>query len=310
MLMAVPDFQSMMRPVLALHADGLPHTSADVRDAVAQVMGVTEEDRQVPLPSGRTSRYANRVAWAVTHMAQALLLERPTRGVTQITSRGREVLAKYPDRVDMSVLAQFPEYLEFRSGSRRHTRKEPDGRPPSEEPTDHLSPVEAITEVIDEAHLTVAGDLLARILQQPPQFLERLVLKLLVSMGYGGLEAVTEHLGGPGDQGLDGLIRLDLLGLDVVYVQAKRYALDHKVGRPDIQGFVGALHGAQASRGIFITTSSFSADARIYAERVNARIILIDGPELARLMVEHNCGVKVEEAFVLKEVDEDFFDEM
>jgi restriction system protein len=308
MLMAVPDFQSMMRPVLALHADGQPHTSADVRDAVADVLGVTEDDRQVPLPSGRSSRYANRVAWAVTHMAQALVLERPTRGVTRITDRGRDVLAKHPDRVDMGVLAQFPEYLEFRSGSHRHARKEPGGRPTPEEPTQHLSPTEAITEVIDEAHSTVAGDLLARILLRPPVFLERLVLKLLVSMGYGGLEAMT-HLGGPGDQGLDGLIRQDLLGLDVVYVQAKRYATDHKVGRPDIQGFVGALHGAQASRGIFITTSSFSAEARDYADRVPARVVLIDGPELAQLMVEHNCGVRVEDTFTLKEVDEDFFDE-
>jgi restriction system protein len=151
MLMTVPDFQSMMRPVLELHADGLPHTSADVRDQVAQVLGVTEEDRQVPLPSGRTSRYANRVAWAVTHMAQALLLERPQRGVTQITARGRDVLAKHPDRVDIGVLAQFPEYVEFRSRSSRQPRKEPNGRPASEEPTQHLSPNEAITEVIDEA---------------------------------------------------------------------------------------------------------------------------------------------------------------
>src|SRR5918994_5099876 len=127
--MAVPDFQTMMRPVLELHADGLPHTSADVRDQVAQVLGVTEEDRQVPLPSGRTSRYANRIAWAVTHMAQALLLERPQRGVTQITARGRDVLAKHPDRVDMGVLAQFPEYVEFRSrGNRQPHREEPSGR--------------------------------------------------------------------------------------------------------------------------------------------------------------------------------------
>jgi restriction system protein len=238
-------------------------------------------------------------------MAQALLIERPTRGVTQITSRGRDVLAKHPDRIDIGVLAQFPEYLEFRSGSRRHPRKQPVGQPPPE----HLSPSEAITAAIEEAHSTVAGDLLARILSRPPQFLERLVLKLLVSMGYGGLEAVTEHLGGPGDQGLDGLIRQDLLGLDVVYVQAKRYATDRKVGRPDIQGFVGALHGAQASRGIFITTSSFSTEARTYADRVNARVVLIDGPELAQLMVEHNCGVKIEETFVLKQVDEDFFED-
>ena len=158
----------------------------------------------MPLPSGRTSRYANRIAWAVTHMAQALLLERPQRGITQITSRGRDVLAKHPDRVDMGVLAQFPEYVEFRSRSGRQPRKEPSGRPAPEVPTEHLSPNEAITEVIDEAHSTVAGDLLARILARPPQFLERLILKLLVSMGYGGLEAATEHLGGPGTKGLTG----------------------------------------------------------------------------------------------------------
>jgi restriction system protein len=308
MPMTIPDFQSMMRPVLALHDDGLPHTAADVRNDVAEVLGVTEQERQVPLPSGRTTRYANRVAWAVTHMVQALLLERPARGVTQILPRGREVLAKYPDRVDMSVLAQFPEYVAFRSRS-RPPLKDRDSGSTGEEPTREVSPSEAITEVVDEAHAAVAGDLLARILLRPPQFLERLVLKLLVSMGYGGLEAVTEHLGGPGDQGLDGLIRQDLLGLDVVYVQAKRYAPDRKVGRPDIQGFAGALQGAQASRGIFITTSSFSADARSYADRINARLVLIDGPELARLMVEHNCGVRVEETFVPKQVDEDFFDE-
>jgi len=201
--MTVPDFQSMMRPVLALHADGLPHSAADVREDVATVLGVTEEERQVPLPSGRTTRYANRVAWAVTHMAQALLLERPARGVTQITQRGRDVLTKHPDRVDMSVLAQFPEYLAFRSRTRQPLRDR-DSRSAAEEPTHDLSPSEAMTTVVDEAHSAVAGDLLARILLRPPQFLERLVLKLLVNMGYGGLEAVTEHLGGPGDQGLDG----------------------------------------------------------------------------------------------------------
>jgi restriction system protein len=307
MPMTVPDFQSLMRPVLTLHADGLPHTAADVRDSVAAVLGVTEEERQALIPSGRTTRYANRVAWAVTHMVQALLLERPARGVTQITQRGREVLAKQPDRVDMGVLAQFPEYVAFRSRTRDSLKG--DGGSVAEEATHEVSPSEAITEVVDEAHGAVAGDLLARILLRPPQFLERLVLKLLAAMGYGGLEAATEHLGGPGDQGLDGLIRQDLLGLDVVYVQAKRYAPERKVGRPDIQGFVGALQGAQASRGIFITTSSFSADARRYADRINARLVLIDGPELARLMVEHNCGVKVEETFVLKQVDEDFFEE-
>jgi restriction system protein len=305
--MTIPDFQSMMHPVLALHADGLPHSSAEVRDAVARVMGITDEDRLVLLPSGRSPKYSNRVAWAVTHMAQAHLLERPRRGVTQITQRGRQVLETHPDRVDMGILAQFPEYVAFRSPKQRRIDLDDDGK--EKKPTDHLSPSEAITEAIDEAHSTIAGDLLARILQQPPAFLERLVLTLLVRMGYGGLEQETEHLGKPGDEGLDGLIRQDPLGLDVVYVQAKRYAPDHRIGRQDIQAFVGALHGQQASRGIFITTSSFSRDAKVYADRVGARVVLIDGPELTRLMVEHNCGVSVEDTFILKKVDEDFFEE-
>jgi restriction system protein len=171
-----------------------------------------------------------------------------------------------------------------------------------------LSPREAIEDVIDSAHSAVAADLLARTIMESPAFLEQLVLRLLVKMGYGGLEVPTEHLGGPGDAGLDGLIRLDPLGLDVVYVQAKRYT-DRHVGRPDIRAFVGALHGAQASRGVFITTSRFSAEARDYADRVNARIVLVDGPELAALMIEHDCGVIVEESFVLKQVDENFFED-
>jgi restriction system protein len=171
-----------------------------------------------------------------------------------------------------------------------------------------LSPRDAIEDVIDAAHSAVAADLLARVLKQPPAFLEQLVLRLLGKMGYGGLETSTEHLSAPGDAGLDGLIRLDPLGLDVVYVQAKRYT-DRHVGRPDIQAFVGALHGAQATRGVFITTSRFSSDARDYAERVNACLVLIDGPELAALMIEHDCGVVVEDSFILKQVDENFFEE-
>lgn len=260
------------------------------------------------LPSGSQPLFTNRVAWAVTHLAQAGLLDRPARGVTEITARGKEVLAQCPDRVDMRVLRQFPEYEEFRTRTRE--RKGQTGQTPttSGTPPDELAPREAIADVIDSAHSAVAADLLARVVKQPPVFLEQLVLRLLVKMGYGGLEAPTEHLGAPGDAGLDGLIRLDPLGLDVVYVQAKRYT-DHHVGRPDIQAFVGALHGAQASRGIFITTSRFSSQALDYAERVNARLVLIDGPELAALMIEHDCGVTVEESFVLKQVDENFFEE-
>jgi len=305
----VPDFQSLMRPCLAAHQDRQPHTSADLRDRLAAQMHVSAEERAIMIPSGRAPLFSNRVAWAVTHLAQAGLLDRPARGVTQITDRGIGVLTQHPQRIDIKVLRQFPEYQEFRTRTKQR-KGQSTGDASTLDRTSHedLSPREAIEDVIDSAHSAVAADLLARVLKQPPVFLEQLVLQLLVKMRYGGLETPTEHLGAPGDAGLDGLIRLDPLGLDVVYVQAKRYT-DRHVGRPDIQAFVGALHGAQASRGIFITTSRFSADARDYADRVNARLVLIDGPELAALMIEHDCGVIVEESFVLKQVDENFFEE-
>jgi restriction system protein len=241
---AVPDFQSLMRPCLAVHQDRKPHTPADLRDRLAAQMRVSDEDRAVMLPSGRQPLFSNRVAWAVTHLAQAGLLDRPARGVTQITDRGSEVLTQYPDRVAMKVLRQFPEYEEFRTRTKQRKGQSPGTEKDSGISREDLSPRKAIEDVIDSAHSAVAADLLARVLKQPPAFLEQLVLRLLVKMGYGGLETPAEHLGAPGDAGLDGLIRLDPLGLDVVYVQAKRYT-DRHAGRPDIQAFVGALHGAR-----------------------------------------------------------------
>jgi restriction system protein len=300
---AIPDFQSMMRPMLEVHADGRSHSQAEIRDLVAAAMGVPEDDRKVLLPSGKQTTYANRIAWAGTHMAQAGLLERPMRGFSQITARGQQVLRDHPKRVDLRVLFGFPDYVEFRKPARdrlSHTVEQPIEAALAEP---GASPDEAIRDLIDSSHAAVAAELLSRIIKQPPEFLERLVLDLLTAMGYGGL---AEHLGGPGDQGLDGIIRLDRLGLDVVYVQAKRYT-DSVVGRPDIQGFAGALQGAQASRGIFITTSRFSADAKDFADRIQLRLILIDGPELAKLMIEHNCGVATQQTFTLKQLDENYF---
>lgn len=301
--MAIPDFQTLMRPLLEVHTDGRQRSQVDVRDLIAAMLGVTEAERKELLPSGKQQTYSNRVSWATTHLAQAGLLDRPARGMTQITDRGREVLRDHPDRVDLHVLAGFPEYAEFRTRTRERAGQPSDASPGADLALASASPDEAIKDIIDTAHSAVAAELLSRILMQPPEFLEHLVLDLLTRMGYGGL---AEHLGGPGDGGLDGLIRLDQLGLDVVYVQAKRYT-DKVVGRPDVQGFVGALQGAQASRGIFITTSRFTPDAADFADRVNVRLVLIDGPELANLMIEHNCGVTAEQTFTLKHVDENFF---
>ena len=306
--MAVPDFQSLMRPCLAVHQDERPHTSADLRDRLAELMHVTDEERAFLLPSGSAPLFSNRVAWAVTHLAQARLLDRPAPRDNADHRPGQEVLKQCPDRIDMKVLRQFPEYEEFRTRTRQR-KGQPDrasARLTSQRRTSWLPAKPSRSHRLRS--LGRGSGSAGASPQAAPRFLEQLVLRLLVKMGYGGLEAPTEHLGAPGDAGLDGLIRLDPLGLDVVYVQAKRYT-DRHVGRPDIQAFVGALHGAQASRGVFITTSRFSPEARDYADRVNARLVLIDGPELAALMIEHDCGVIVEESFVLKQVDENFFEE-
>lgn len=211
--------------------------------------------------------------------------------------------------ITLETLATFPEFQEFK-GRRRTTQ--PADAPLSAAATvaaSGASPVEAVADLVDAANDSVAADLLGRLIAQAPEFLERTVLRLLTALGYGGLQATSEHLGGPGDEGLDGVIRQDALGLDVVYVQAKRYAPDRRIGRPDIQAFVGALTGAQANRGVFITTSAFTPEAMSYAERVGMRLVLIDGKELARLMVQRNVGVSIEETFHLKRIDEDFFGE-
>lgn len=300
----IPDFQTLMRPVLvAIHGDE-PKSHAQIRDIVAAALDVSDEDRQVMLPSGKQALFTNRVAWAITHMSQAGLLDRPERGRYLLSERGRNVLENHPDRVDMAVLAQFPEYQEFRA-----RKKEKQPQDAVSVVSDELSPSESVGAIVEESYDSLAAELLDRILAQPPMFLETLSLKLLSAMGYGGRESLLEHTGKPGDSGLDGIVRQDSLGLDLVGVQAKRYDKDNTVNRPDIQAFVGALQGAQTSRGVFVTTGRFSPGALSFAENVAMRLRLIDGKELTRLMVKYNVGVQVRETFELKQIDEETFDE-
>jgi restriction system protein len=299
----IPDFQTLMRPVLELHVDGDDHEAVKVSAAMADHFSLSAEERSMMLPSGGHKLFHNRIHWSLTHLAQAGILERPRRGATRITARGREVLAKNPDRIDTKVLEQFAEYQEFRSRRRKRERPTDD----TELPTPDAPPLEVIPQLVAEAHAALADELVDRLRQAPPEFLEHCVLRLLTRMGYGGPEGQVRHLGGPGDEGMDGLIRQDPLGLDVVYVQAKRYAADRTVQRPDVQAFAGALQGAQASRGIFIATTRFSSGARDFAEKVPSRIILIDGRRLGELMVAYDCGVQEAETVVIKKIDEDFF---
>jgi restriction system protein len=301
--MAVPDFQSVMRPILLLLSDGAARSQAQLRAAIAEGLHVSEADQLEMLPSGKQTTFTNRIGWALTHLAKAKLIARPVRAQYVITDRGRTVLADHPQRVDMDALSRFSEYQEFRA--LKHEKQ----ATPADLPVDEVSPSEAVGRLVEASDNAVALDLLDRVLSQPPVFLETLAVQLLKAMGYGGRESLIEHTGKPGDAGLDGLVRQDALGLDLVGVQAKRYDRDATVNRPELQAFVGALQGAQTNRGVFVTTGRFSPGARLFADGVAMRLVLIDGPELARLMVRYNVGVLVRETFDLRQVDEEFFEQ-
>jgi restriction system protein len=303
-IVGIPDFQTLMRPVLVAIQGDEPKSHAQIRDVVATALKVSDEDRQVMLPSGKQAQFTNRVAWTITHLTQAGLLNRPERGRYVLSERGKKVLQEHPERLDMTVLLQFPEYQDFRTRkSEKHAEKS------VSIVSDELSPSEAVGAIVEDSYDTLAAELLDRILAQPPIFLETLSLKLLRAMGYGGRESLLEHTGKPGDSGLDGVVRQDALGLDLVGVQAKRYDKDNTVSRPDIQAFVGALQGAQTTRGVFVTTGKFSPGALQFAENVAMRLRLIDGKELTKLMVRYNVGVQVRETFELKQIDEESFEE-
>jgi len=302
----IPDFQTVMRPILALLADGSSRLTKQVIAAMTDEFSLTDEERNAMLPSGRQRRMDNRVYWALTHLSQAGLLERPVRAHVRITAAGRGVLAAHPQRVDMTVLRQYPSYQEFRNRTSQPTVDKITTTGPVEVPEEQVSPQDLVSRALLENQAAVEGELLTRALALDPTDFEKLVIRLLEAMGYGRLGTI-DHSGKSGDGGIDGIISQDPLGLDRIYLQAKRYT-DKPVDRPFIQGFVGALMGAQGDRGVFLTTSNFTAGARAEAERVNARIVLIDGRRLAELMVRHGVGVQAETVVTLHQVDEDFFE--
>jgi restriction system protein len=305
--MAIPDFQTLMRPLLQEYAPGEERAIADVRAALADQFNLTGEELAERLPSGLARTFDNRVGWAATYLYRVGLLARPRRSVYSITDRGRDVLAANPERIDLGVLAQFPEFDDFRkSTSGRRARKQ--------SVTAQLSAVETATPeermhaADDELRKALVADLRDRISAMPYAAFEELVLDVLHAMGYGdGTEGSRLRTGGSGDAGIDGVIREDKLGLDVLYVQAKRWGAS--VGRPVVQAFVGALQGARASKGIIFTASTFTSDARSYAATVSPRVILVDGQRLAELMVDHDVGVSVRDTYTVKRIDGDYFGE-
>jgi restriction system protein len=302
----IPDFQSIMRPMLGVLADGAEHDTVSLRNDLANHFNVTPEERAQLLPSGGGRLYDNRVAWAYVHLQHAGAIERVGRGVYRITPRGRSLLAENPERIDNKVLSQFPELVAFRKGSKGKRRKA-EVREEAGALEDERSPTERMADAHADHEGELALALLERIRATDPTFFERLVLKVLVAMGYGGTEEeASEHLGGTGDGGVDGVIHEDRLGLDRIYVQAKRRT-EGSVGRPEVQAFVGALDGRGASKGVFITSSHFSPDADAYAKSLHRNVVLIDGERLAELMIRFGVGVTTRGTFVVREIDEDFF---
>ena len=312
--MTIPDFQSLMRPVLAALADGEVRRSRDVKDAMVEQFELSAEERAQMLPSGRQRTMDNRVGWATTYLSQAGLIERPQRGQLRISPAGREALRRFPERIDMKVLETYPEYLAFRDRTRISTSDEPSAITPTtsvpETPElDRATPSELIERARRTNRAAVEGEVLKKALTLSPTGFEDLVIRLLEAMGYGRAGSV-ERTSATGDAGVDGIISQDPLGLDRIYVQAKRYAEDRPIDRPRIHEFAGALLGKQGDRGVFITTSRFTQGAHNEADRINARIELIDGAKLAQLLVVYGVGVQTEETVVLYGLDEDFFESL
>jgi restriction system protein len=301
----MPDFQSVMLPLLRLAGDGAEHTMAITIATLADdPFQLTPEQRVELLPGGSQPRFNNRVYWAAAHLRAAGLIASPSRGRFRITDAGSQVLASPPKKISMAYLKQYPGYAAFTAGSAGSSS-------PTAAPTvpDVQTPDEVMSSAFSDLNAQLGSDLLARVAANPPGFLEKLVLRLLEAMDYGGARgSAGDLLGGPGDEGVDGVIRLDRLGLDPIYVQAKRRGPSHPVTSHDIRNFIGSLQIKNASRGVFITTSTFTSEAREAAAKGGKQIVLIDGQGLAQLMIEHGVGVETQQTYVVKTLDADFFD--
>jgi restriction system protein len=303
--MAIPDFQSIMLPLMEFASDHQEHSSKASIEHLALHFGLTDEERKELLQSGKQSLFANRVGWAKTYLTKAGLLESPKRSIFKITQRGIDFLNQKPQKINTGLLRQFPEYLEF-IGSTSGNGKVPTVE--TEEQINQDTPEEVLEHAYQKIRRSLAQDLLIKVKACSPSFFEILVVELLVKMGYGGsIKDAGKAIGKSGDEGIDGIIKEDRLGLDVIYVQAKRW--NDTVGRPEIQRFVGALAGQGAKKGIFITTSRFSEVAREYVPRNETKIVLIDGEELAQYMIDFNLGVSPVSAYEIKKLDSDYFGE-
>jgi restriction system protein len=302
--MAVPDFQSMMLPLLGLMGDGAEHALAEVIETLGDRLRLSAEEKKELLPSESDVKFDNRVRWAAFYLRKAGLLERTGRGKIRISERGHQVLQTKPGRIDVKFLKQFAEFQEFQKGTKKAESE--DVNVASEEA--QSTPEETLEASYVNLRQTLAEELIERVKKCPPKFFERLVVDLLVSMGYGGSRKdAGQAVGQSGDDGIDGIIKEDKLGLDVVYLQAKRW--EATVGRPTVQAFAGSLEGQRARKGVLITTSQFSQEAKDYVSRIEKKIILIGGEELAQLMIDHGIGVTEVRTYSVRKMDLDYFGE-
>jgi restriction system protein len=306
--MAIPDFQTLMLPLLKIAAEKEWRIS-DAVERLADEFNLSQEDRSVLIPSGRQTTFNNRVAWAKSYLIKAGLLKPTKRAHFCISEQGLSTLASPPDRITIKYLSRFPEFQEFRKASESEAESVT-GQPSESERESSLTPDELIRKAHEQLVQDLADELLVKIRSSSPAFFENLVVRLLFAMGYGG--SITEIskalVGGAGDNGVDGVIDQDILGLDRIYVQAKRYAEGNTVGASAIRDFFGSLDRFKATKGLFVTASGYTASAKETAQMLSKRIVLIDGSQLTRLMIRHNVGCRVEETLEIKNIDEEFFE--
>ena len=301
--MSVPDFQKTLLPILKFVSDGQPHRPANTLAYVQTQFDLSEEDLADRLPNGRT-RLMDRVLWAITYLRKSGLIESISWGVFKITDRGRSLLAENPKSLSAKDLERYPEYLEFKGKGKAEGKVQE-----LDSPMTQGTPEEELERTFNAIRKRLEGELLDALKTSTPTFFEKVVVSLLVAMGYGGsIEDAGKTTKRTGDDGIDGVIKEDRLGLDVIHLQAKRWS-NAVVGRPEIQNFAGSLEGQRGRKGVFITTSSFSNEAREYVSRIEKKIILIDGAELARLCVDFGIGVLNQTSYIVKKIDPDFFDE-
>lgn len=301
--MAIPDFQSLMLPLLTFSADQKEHLKREAVEVLATQFKLSDEEKSKLLPSGKQAVFENRIGWANSFLKQAGLLEYPRRGYIKVTHRGLEVLKQQPKFINNKFLEQFPEFVQFRNNS-----KEGIDQPILSNDVAEKTPEELLESGYRTLRVSLANDLLQQIKACTPYFFEKLVVELLVKMGYGGsIEDAGRVIGKSGDEGIDGIINEDKLGLDVIYLQAKKW--EGSVSRPEIQKFAGALLGQKAKKGVFITTSSFTREARDFAAKVDSKIVLIDGDMLVQLMMDHGLGVSTSAIYEIKRIDSDYFTE-